>query len=176
MQRNKSFLVVCLSILIGGGALAQDGLTARFSPAGEKTPITEKIPAIGRTLTSGKTSANGKPYAGLLISEPIQWSCNMGSSWKAPFTSATGAMSHLSTTRIFQYGFAGAYTSPPPAGWNALASAASPRSGLAPLEEDYYSRHFGFFCKRELELEKSIHVPLRFRLGSLESCNRLEGK
>jgi len=36
--------------------------------------------------------------------------------------------------------------------------------------------HFGFFCRRELELEKTIRLPLRFRLGSLEYCNRLEGK
>ena len=36
--------------------------------------------------------------------------------------------------------------------------------------------HFGFFCRRELELEKTIRLPLRFRLGSLEYCNRLEGE
>lgn len=41
---------------------------------------------------------------------------------------------------------------------------------------EYYSRNLGFFCKRELEWEKTTRIPLRFRLGSLEECNRLEGK
>jgi hypothetical protein len=34
----------------------------------------------------------------------------------------------------------------------------------------------GFFCKREWELEKTTHIPFRFRLGSLAECNTLEGK
>ena len=34
----------------------------------------------------------------------------------------------------------------------------------------------GFFCRREWELEKTTHIPLRFRLGSLADCNALEGK
>ena len=48
-----------------------------------------------------------------------------------------------------------------------------PVQGLA---NDYYTCHFGFFCKKELEFEKTTHIPLRFRLGSLEYCNMLEGK
>ena len=44
------------------------------------------------------------------------------------------------------------------------------------IPADRVATHFGFFCRRELELEKTIRLPLRFRLGSLEYCNKLEGK
>lgn len=44
------------------------------------------------------------------------------------------------------------------------------------ISSDYYTQHFGFFCDKELRLEKSTGVPFRFRLGSMESCNKLEGK
>ena len=47
---------------------------------------------------------------------------------------------------------------------------------LSPVPADRVVTHFGFFCKTELELEKTIHLPLRLRLGSLEYCNQLEGK
>ena len=40
----------------------------------------------------------------------------------------------------------------------------------------YYTSTLGFFCKRELEVQKAIRLPVFFRLGSLEYCNRLEGK
>src|SRR5882762_9242910 len=44
------------------------------------------------------------------------------------------------------------------------------------LKADFYAQQLGFFCKKEWKLEQSIHFPIRFRLGSLEYCNYLEGK
>jgi hypothetical protein len=44
------------------------------------------------------------------------------------------------------------------------------------LSPDYYSRNLGFFCKKEIALEKITKVPFKFRLGSIDYCNYLEGK
>ncbi|HNN71494.1 MAG TPA: hypothetical protein PKG89_09645 [Ferruginibacter sp.] len=41
---------------------------------------------------------------------------------------------------------------------------------------DFYTRHFGFFCKRELKLEKATGIPLRLRVGSLSYTDYLEQK
>jgi hypothetical protein len=49
-------------------------------------------------------------------------------------------------------------------------------SGFRLLPEDYYSKNLSFFCKKELQIEKITKVPLRFRLGSLDHVNKLEGK
>ena len=47
---------------------------------------------------------------------------------------------------------------------------------LTGIDKGFYHNNLGFFCKKEIQLEKIISVPFRFRLGSLEYVNRLDGK
>jgi hypothetical protein len=44
------------------------------------------------------------------------------------------------------------------------------------FQQDHYVKHLTFFCRQEWKIEKALKVPFRFRVGSLEQCNRLEGK
>ncbi len=44
------------------------------------------------------------------------------------------------------------------------------------LSPDFYARQLGFFCRQEIKMDKITRIPFRFRLGSVEEVNRLEGK
>jgi hypothetical protein len=49
-------------------------------------------------------------------------------------------------------------------------------AGSCNVSQSLYTLQFGFFCRKELQFEKRTAIPLRFRLGSLDYVNRLEGK
>src|SRR5689334_23347007 len=44
------------------------------------------------------------------------------------------------------------------------------------ISPSYYTQNFGFFCKRELQLEKVTKIPFKFRLGSVQQCDWMERK
>ena len=44
------------------------------------------------------------------------------------------------------------------------------------LTPDFYVRQLSFFCRQEIKFEKATNVPLKFRVGSVEDCDRMEGK
>ncbi|MDP4285026.1 MAG: hypothetical protein Q8891_11410 [Bacteroidota bacterium] len=46
----------------------------------------------------------------------------------------------------------------------------------ATIPENFSTCNYGFFCKKELVVEKALKFPLRIRLGSLQQCDYYEGK
>jgi hypothetical protein len=44
------------------------------------------------------------------------------------------------------------------------------------LPENYYAKQLPFFCRKELQVQKTVGFPIKFRVGSVEDCDRLEGK
>ncbi|MFZ9660697.1 MAG: hypothetical protein ACO29O_02365 [Chitinophagaceae bacterium] len=58
--------------------------------------------------------------------------------------------------------------------YNLSGSVTNPSS----LQTIFFSpqKQWGIICRKEWELEKSIGLPVRFRLGNLEYVNHMEGK
>ena len=54
-----------------------------------------------------------------------------------------------------------------------IAAGTSAKPFLSP---GYYASQLGFFCKQEIKLEKTAKIPFKFRLGSVDDCDRMEGK
>lgn len=40
----------------------------------------------------------------------------------------------------------------------------------------YCYQDIGFFCKIDVQLEKAVKLPVKFRLGTVQYVNKLEGK
>jgi hypothetical protein len=60
--------------------------------------------------------------------------------------------------------------------WGILFTRAMNTGAPYAIPSNIYFIQSGYFCKREWELEKATHIPLRFRLGSLAELNAMEGK
>lgn len=44
------------------------------------------------------------------------------------------------------------------------------------ISPSFYAAGLGIVCKQEIKWDKKLPVNFRFRLGSVEQCNALEGK
>lgn len=47
---------------------------------------------------------------------------------------------------------------------------------LSLIQPDFFLHNESFFCRQERKFETATKLPLRFRMGSLQYCNWLEGK
>lgn len=54
-----------------------------------------------------------------------------------------------------------------------FASATAP---VKTLPADYYYNSIGFFCRKELQVEKTLKVPFKLRLGDVNYTDKMEGK
>ena len=44
------------------------------------------------------------------------------------------------------------------------------------LPGNFYAKQLPFFCSKELQVQKAVGIPVKFRLGSVEYCDKMEGK
>lgn len=52
----------------------------------------------------------------------------------------------------------------------------APKAVVPVGPRDYYDQQFGYFCKKEWRFEQHTKVPLKFRLGTYQEAQRIEGK
>ena len=41
---------------------------------------------------------------------------------------------------------------------------------------NFYAKQLPFFCNKELQIQKTTGIPVKFRLSTVEYCDKLEGK
>jgi len=56
------------------------------------------------------------------------------------------------------------------------ASSESIQASFNLVHPSSYYEQLGFFCRKEIQLQKVTTVPVKFRLGSYDYVNWLEGK
>jgi hypothetical protein len=57
-----------------------------------------------------------------------------------------------------------------------VADTVEKKISLKPLPQNFYNQHLGYFCKKEVQLQKLTKLPLFLRLGSKDYVDYMERK
>jgi hypothetical protein len=57
-----------------------------------------------------------------------------------------------------------------------IADTVEKKISLKPLPQNFYNQHLGYFCKKEVQLQKLTRLPVFLRLGSKDYVDYLERK
>ncbi len=55
----------------------------------------------------------------------------------------------------------------------------NPNANISPsmlVAPSFYAGHLPFFCREEIKIEHAVKIPFKFRLGSVQYVDYLEGK
>src|SRR6478752_2045297 len=64
---------------------------------------------------------------------------------------------------------------PPPAISNIIYPLKKP-AAVNQLPGNFYAKQLPFFCNKEIQVQKAVGILVKFRIGSVEYCDKLEGK
>jgi hypothetical protein len=154
-QRFIFFLVVLLLIFSGEiygqekpGLFADPQLNSRFSSIGYLvSPRREVNPPVFQFRAGIGLDMGEKKY---LSSRPARQ--------VSPFSSSASLVNSPVSFRL------------------PVSMLAKTEKSLISFSPLYYCNHLGFFCQKELQIQKITSLPLFFRLGSMDYVNYMEQK
>ena len=57
-----------------------------------------------------------------------------------------------------------------------IADSGAVKQDFRPMPQKFYTQPLGFFCKKEVQLQRQLKIPLYIRVGTKEYVDRLEKK